>query len=61
MREKSSQSTRSGDGMFSKFARGTRISFAEHRQKYLAQCQRVFERQNAELSNQTELQSEYDI
>lgn len=44
--------------MFSKFARGTRISFQEHQQKYLNQCQKVFEKQCAELGNMIELPSD---
>jgi hypothetical protein len=54
----SSKSARGGDSMFSKFARGTRISFQEHHQKYLNQCQRVFEKQCDELGSVADLASD---
>eukprot|EP00124_Ichthyophonus_hoferi_P000431 Ihof_evm2s16 gene=Ihof_evmTU2s16 len=50
VREKSNEAAREGDG-YNKFARGTRTSFAEHQQRYLAECQKVFEGQNRALAS----------
>eukprot|EP01134_Creolimax_fragrantissima_P006322 CFRG6322T1 len=52
VRKMSSKAARSdgGGGQFSRFARGTRTSFAEHQQRFLDKCQSAFDKQNDALS-----------
>ncbi|KNC77407.1 hypothetical protein SARC_10132 [Sphaeroforma arctica JP610] len=47
-----------GGGHLARFARSTRISFAEHHQRFLDECQAAFDKQNAALGNTDQLESD---